>query len=124
MLDLKLNLKSNSLLRSLQIVSDFPEYNELLQRAVVLLLLGNEKTYWIDGEPLYTALEKSNATGVDTLADAISGMGRYLKTQLEADSDVSLDKVDVNLTTVDRKQVVTVNLVLADGSSIYGEVLL
>lgn len=125
MLDLMLKLSPNTRLQSFQIVSEFPQYDELLQRAVTILLLSNERTYFVDGEPIYIALEKSNATGIDNLTTAVESMGKYLKSQLEEDDpELELDSLNITLMTEGRRQSIVIDIVRADGTTINGEVAL
>ena len=122
--DLKLKLTPEVRLNALQVVPSFDKYNELLQRAVVLLLLSDVRTYWIDNQPLYDVLYKSNCTPTPTLDSVVAGMGRFLKEQLEEDSDTALESVNIGLITEEGSRKVTIDITSEDGEVISGEYII
>lgn len=121
--DLQLKLSADTKLEYLDIVSEFPEYRELMQRAVTILLLSNYKAFFVDDMPLYELFAKSNAVDSAILKAALNSMAPELKDKLEEDGE-DLDSVELNLEVDGRGQRLTIDIALASGDNVTGDVLL
>lgn len=117
--DLQMQLTPDTKLKELRIVSEFPGYNELMQRAVTLLMLSNSRDFFIDGMPIYELIEKSNAVNSDILESALKSIAQILKEQLEEDGE-ELEAVDITCSVIGRDKLVTIDITRTDGEVFSG----
>lgn len=119
--DIHINLTSGKELSALTVCAGNSEYNDLLQRAVMLLLTSDSPELLIDGCTFYQAVVQSTTAGIDELRTNCGYYSDVLKRMLVTDSDESLSSLSLDIAQDGRSVVVSINITRADDSEISGE---
>lgn len=102
MQDLMLNLPEGVQLNTLEITSVFPNYSELLQRVVMLVLTSNHNELTIDGKTLPEFLRNANMQNLSALNSQLIFIANAAKELLNADS-YEIDTLSITASAEDRE---------------------
>ena len=118
--DITLKLTAGTRLNTLQVYPEFSDYNELMQRAVVLLLTSDSNALKVNGYTLAQAVANSTSSGASALRSYTSSYADGLKNMLNADG-VSVSSLSIDIELVGSVASVAINISTYDGAEISGE---
>ena len=118
--DIKLNLTAGNRLTVLEISPEFPNYNELLQRAVLLLLTSDNPELQVNGYTLSGAVSSATSAGVAELQSYASHYADALRRMLN-DEDYAVDSLTIDIESIGTTANITVSITTNDGEEISGE---
>ena len=117
--DIKLALTPGTRLTTLSVCPDFSEYNELMQRAVVLLLCSESPDLRVNGYTLLQAVTNSTSEGIRELKSYSSYYASALKTLLNSEQP-EVDSLSIDMETDGLKVIVKINITAQDGEELSG----
>jgi hypothetical protein len=85
--DLTLDLTPERKLTTLQLVAEFAQYDEVMQRAVMLMMTADREELYISGKPVVAAIRTSNAAAINLMRGEFQMMANELKNILNAESN-------------------------------------
>lgn len=94
MTDLPIYLPGDTYLTALVIDPEFKVMSELMQRAVVLLILSNDPNMMVNGLPVITLLRQSTSAIASTLVMMLGGVADTIKSYLNEDLSADEEEVD------------------------------
>ena len=94
MTDLPIYLPGDTYLTALVIDPEFKVMSELMQRAVVLLILSNDPNMTVNGLPVVTLLRQSTSAIASTLVMMLGGVSDTIKGYLNEDISNEDEEVD------------------------------
>jgi hypothetical protein len=118
--DIKLNLSPGVKLTTLVVSPEFGRYNELMQRAVVLLLTSVRTELKINGYTLPQAIASSTSAGISELKTYAMHYSSVLKAMLN-DDETAVSSVTIDMESLDTAVLVTINIETTTGDEISGE---
>ena len=117
--DIILNLPQGAQLSTLAVAPEFESYEELMQRAVVLLLTSDSSELLVDGLTLPQMLQQATSSGIRELRSLSGHFADALRQMLNTDNyEVDELTIDIGETF---PVVVTINITKTNNTEISGE---
>lgn len=118
--DLTLNLPSGVRLNTLDVVASFPEYSELLQRVVVLVLMSDLSEMQIDGRTLPELLRTANRSNIAMLNSNLNFIASEALSLLNSEGEVA-QSLSISANEVGGVTYINITVTAVDGETASGE---
>jgi hypothetical protein len=122
--DIKILLPADTRLTEMRIVDNFEQYDECMQRAVVLLMVDPTNQFRINGLSISELIRRGTTATVSILNASVSALASKLKDILNQDTEM-VSEVELNVNAVSASKLeVFINITKVSGESVSGNLRL
>lgn len=122
--DIKILLPADTRLTEMRIVDNFEQYDECMQRAVVLLMVDPTNQFRINGLSISELIRRGTTATVSILNASLSALASKLKDILNQDTEM-VSEVELNVNAVSASKLeVFINITKVSGESVSGNLRL
>ena len=120
--DITLELTPGRKLTTLQVVAEFPNYSEILQRAVMLILTADNPNLYVSGKPVVETLLESNASAINMMRGEFQILSNELKVILNSEA-VEVDELSITPEVTGASVKIAINIITVDGQEAVTELV-